>query len=151
MCRILTADLWPSPWKIHVKEIKFIRKLQGSSVFMFSKCELFSQVFLKDIGLRCRKFIKQNRSSTLSGCLWCIRFVRTFCLLRWLHFLSKIVFKDVYFANYSCLLFLLLIDVRVDYSHYMKISWYPRNIIMNVSWTELLFGLCHWLYAASYF
>ena len=29
---------------------------------MFSKCELFSQVFLKDKGLRCRKFIKQNRT-----------------------------------------------------------------------------------------
>ena len=29
---------------------------------MFSKSELFSQVFLKDIGLRCRKFIIQNRT-----------------------------------------------------------------------------------------
>ena len=53
MCRIPTADLWPSPLKIHVKEISFIGKLQGA---------LFSQVFLKDIGLRCRKFIIQDKT-----------------------------------------------------------------------------------------
>ena len=44
------------------KRNQIFRKLQGSSVFMFSKCELFSQVFLKDKGLMCRKFIKQNRT-----------------------------------------------------------------------------------------
>ena len=47
---------------MHVKEINFIGKLQGASVFMFSKIELSPQVFLKDIGLRCRKFIIQNRT-----------------------------------------------------------------------------------------
>ena len=62
MWRIHTVDLWPSPWKIHVKEINFIGKLQGASVFMSSKIELSPQVFLKDIGLRCRKFIIQNRT-----------------------------------------------------------------------------------------
>ena len=62
MCRILTADLWLILWNIHVIEINFIGKLQGASVFLFSKSELFLQVFLKDIGLRCRKFIIQNRT-----------------------------------------------------------------------------------------
>ena len=61
-CRIPTADFWPSPWKICVNEINFIGKLQGASLFMFSKSELFSQAFLKDIGLRCRKLIIQNRT-----------------------------------------------------------------------------------------
>ena len=62
MCWITSAELLPRPWKIRVKEINFIGKLQSASVFMFSKSELFSQVFLKDIGLRCRKFIIQNRT-----------------------------------------------------------------------------------------
>ena len=66
--------------------------------------------------------------------MWCIRFICTCFLLRWPHFLSKIVFKDVDFANCSCLLFLLLIVARLDYSHYVKISWYSRSIIVNVSW-----------------
>ena len=45
--------------KTHLKGINFTGKLQGASVSMFRKSELFSQVFLKDIGLRCRKFIMQ--------------------------------------------------------------------------------------------
>ena len=55
-----TADLWPNPWKIHVKGINFIGKLQGG--FMFSKSELLSQVLLKDIDPKCRKFFVQNRT-----------------------------------------------------------------------------------------
>ena len=33
---------------------------------MFSQSELFSQVFLKDIGRRCRKFITQDRNQLLA-------------------------------------------------------------------------------------
>ena len=51
-------------FRIHVKEITFIEKAKGASVVIFSKSGLFSQIFVKDIGLRCRKFIIQNRAYT---------------------------------------------------------------------------------------
>ena len=51
-------------FRIHVKETNFIEKVKGASVFIFSKSGLFSQIFLKDIGLRCRKFIIQNKTYT---------------------------------------------------------------------------------------
>ena len=145
LCRIPTAGFWPSPWKVRVKEISFIWKLQGTSVLMFSKFEFFSQVFLKNIGLRCRKFIIQNRTFAdqllVAACdvLDLFAFVSYWDLFRTEfltepHFVSKVVFKDVYSANYSCSLIFLLTVARVDYFHYEKISWYSRNIIVSVSW-----------------
>ena len=127
------ADLWPSPWQIHVKEINFIGKLHGASFFMF----LFSQVFLKNIGLRCRTFIIKNRTFAaqllVAGCdvldlsvLFAYWDGYTFSQRSFLK-----MFTSQTTVAY-CFFFLLTV-VRVDYSHYVKMSWYSRNIIVNVS------------------
>ena len=126
LCRIPTAELWPSPWKIHVKEV-LLGSYMVQAFSCLTKVNSFHEYFSRILALI-------FYCPTLSGCLWSIRFIRIYFLLRWPHFLSKIVFKDVYLVNCSCLLFLLLTVVSVDYSHYVKISWYSRNIIVNVSW-----------------
>ena len=56
MRTITIADIRLSPCKIHAKGINVIGKLQGASVFMFSKSE-----FLNDIGLGYRKLITKNK------------------------------------------------------------------------------------------
>ena len=152
MCRVLTADLWLILWNIHVIEINFIGKLQGASVFMFSKRELFLQVFLKDIGLRCRKFIIQNRTFAdqclVAACdvldlfvfvsYWGSHtlFQRSFLEM----FTSQATVAYCFFFTHCCSgwLFSLCEDLMIFMQHY-----YERFF------TELLFDL--YGYAASYF
>ena len=99
---------------------------------------LFSQVFLKNIGLRCRTFIIKNRTFAahlLVAACDVLDLSVLFAYWDGYTFSKRSFFKDVYFANYSCLLFFFLLTVvRVDYSHYVKMSWYSRHIIVNVSW-----------------
>ena len=103
---------------------------------MFSKSELFSQVFLKDIGLRYRKSITQN-GTFADQLFWNtsqssrIRFTGISFLLRWLHFVSNVIFRDVYFPNYNCLLFFCSLLFTLCSLCDDLIS---SNIIVNVVW-----------------
>ena len=54
--------LLPKSLKNTCKRNQFYWEVTGCNVFMFSRSKLFSQVFLKDIGLRCTKFIIENRT-----------------------------------------------------------------------------------------
>ena len=136
LCRIPTAGFWPSPWKVRVKEINFIGKLQGTSVFMFSKSEFFSQVFLKNIGLRCRKFIIQNRTFADQLLVAACDVLDLFVFVSYWdsHFVSKVVFKNVYFANYSCLLFFFC---SLLLGFIIFIMWRSHDIQATLLWIFL--------------
>ena len=145
------ADLWPSPWQIHVKEINFIGKLHGASFFMF----LFSQVFLKNIGLRCRTFIIKNRTFAaqllVAGCdvldlsvlfaYWDGYAFSQRSFLKMFTSQTTVAYCFFFFA-YCCSgwLFSLCENVMIFTKHYCECFF-----------TELLFDLRDWSYAASYF
>ena len=146
MCRILTADLWLILWNIHVIEINFIGKLQGASIFMFSKSELFLQVFFKDIGLRCRKFIIQSRTFADQRLVAACDVLDLFVFVSYWdsHTLSQRSFLEMFTSQatvvYCCSgwLFSLCEDLMIFMQHYCEYFF-----------TELLFDLYE--YAASYF
>ena len=154
MCRIPIANIRSSLCKIHAKGVNVIGKLQGASVFIFSRSKLFSQVFLKDIGLRYRKFITQNRTFA-DQLFWNtsqssrIRFTGISFLLRWLHFVSNVIFRDVYFPNYNCLLFFC----SLLFTLIMFIMWrsHFKQHYCECCLTDLLFELYECLCATSYF
>ena len=115
------------------KEINFIGKLQGASVFMF----LFSQVFLKNIGLRCRTFIIKNRTFAahlLVAACDVLDLSVLFAYWDGYTFSKRSFFKDAYFANYSCLLFffcLLLFGLII------LIMWKCHDIHATLLWMFL--------------
>ena len=132
-CRIPTADFWPSPWKICVNEINFVGKLQGASVFMFSKSELFSQAFLKDIGLRCRKLIIQNRTFADQLFVAACDVLDLFVIVSYWesHTLSQRSFLKM-FTNYSCLLFFCSLFGLIIF-----IIWISHDIHATLLWMFL--------------
>ena len=137
MCRIPIADIRSSPCKIHAKGINVIVKLQGANVFMFSKSELFSQVFLKDIGLRYRKLITQNitfadQLSWNTFYSWCIRFIGISFLL------NSFTLSQISFLK----MFTLQTTIAYSFCDHCYSRWLcslcedliSSNIIVNVVW-----------------
>ena len=136
-----TYCLRSSPWEMHAIGINVIGNWQRAGLFMFSKSELFSQVFFKDVGLRYRKFIAQNR--TLQ-----INYFETL--------LSRDVLNLLVFLSYwdSCALpersFLNMFTSQNTISYCFFAHSYSRwlcslyedlissNIIVNVGWQNYL-------------
>ena len=122
MRTITIADIRSSPCKIHAKGINVIGKLQGASVFMFSKSE-----FLKDIGLGYRKLITKNRTfadnyfeTTL--CRYVLDLL-VFFLIEIARLCLKCHFQRCLLRKLQLLTVFLLTAIPVDYVHYVKISF----------------------------
>ena len=131
-CWLLAKSL-----KSTCKRNQFYWKLQGTSVFMFSKSEFFSQVFLKSIGLRCRKFIIQNRTFADQLLVAACDVLDLFVFVSYWdsHFVSKVVFKNVYFANYSCLLLFFFCSLLLGLIIF--IMWRSHDIQATLLWIFL--------------
>ena len=126
---------------MHAKGINVIGNWQGAGVFMFNKSELFSQVFFKDVGLRHRKFVAQNR--TLQ-----INYFETLLSRDVLSLLAFLSWWDSYALSERS--FLKMLTSQNTIAYYFFAHSYSRwlyslcedlissNIIVNVGWQNYL-------------
>ena len=126
---------------MHAKGINVIGNWQGAGVFMFNKSELFSQVFFKDVGLRYRKFVAQNR--TLQ-----INYFETLLSRDVLSLLAFLSWWDSYALSERS--FLKMLTSQNTIAYYFFAHGYSRwlyslcedlissNIIVNVGWQNYL-------------
>ena len=119
---LLTCD---KSLKIHANRISFTGKLQGASVFMFSKSELFSQLFFKDLW-----------SSTILKHLLVVAcdVLYLLVLVSYRDSHIQMPFLKIFISQTAIAYYFLFTAVRADYAHYVKISLFSNNITVNVVW-----------------